>query len=66
MDVLIRIALRYLAGFLVAKGFLLPDLGDTLQNDPQVLAGIQIAAGFLIGAISEGWYWLAKKLGWRT
>lgn len=66
MDVAIRIGLRYLAGFLVAKGFLMPDLGDALQKDPEILAAVQVAAGLAVGAISEGWYWLAKKLGWNT
>ena len=66
MDVVIRIGLRYLAGFLIAKGFLMPDLGDALQKDPEVLAALQVVAGLAVGAISEGWYWLAKKLGWRT
>lgn len=66
MDVAIRIGLRYLAGFLVAKGFLMPDLGDALQKDPEILAALQVAAGLALAAASEGWYWLAKKLGWRT
>lgn len=58
--VIVRIALRYGAGALIAKGLLDPGTGDTLMNDPD----IQIIAGACLGAISEGWYFIARKLGW--
>lgn len=66
MDVIARILLRYGAGFLVAKGLLFPDMGDALQRDPEILAALQVGLGLALAAASEGWYWLAKKLGWRT
>lgn len=62
--IVIRIALRYLAGALIAKGFLDPHMGMELSQDPQLLEALQIAAGVAVGAISEGWYYLARKLGW--
>lgn len=66
MLVAIRIGLRYLASALIVKGLLSPELGEALQKDPEVLAAIQVALGVAAGAISEGWYWLAKRMGWRT
>lgn len=58
--VIARIALRYAAGALIAKGVLDPGTGDTIINDPD----LQILAGAGIGVISEGWYVIARKLGW--
>lgn len=66
MDVLARIGLRYGAGVLVAKGFLAPDLGNQLAIDPDVFQFVTISLGLVLGAVSEAWYWLAKKLGWNT
>jgi hypothetical protein len=66
MDVLARIALRYGAGFLMAKGFLTTDMGNALAADPDVLSWIQLAIGAASVAVIEGWYWVAKKMGWRT
>lgn len=55
-----RIALRYVAGYLVFKGLLPPDLAEMIANDPEVAA----AAGLLIGAAVEGAYALAVRFGW--
>lgn len=62
--VIIRIALRYSAGALVAHGLLDTDSGNALATDPDVAMAIETGAGLLIGAVSEGWYWLARKWGW--
>lgn len=64
--VIARIALRYLAGFLVAKGLLAPDVGGGLATDPDVLNVVSTVAGLAIAAASEGWYFLAKRFGWGT
>jgi hypothetical protein len=56
--------LRYLAGFLVTKGLIAPDLGDMITHDPDVAAGLQVVAGGAVAAIAEGWYFLAHKFGW--
>lgn len=63
-DVIIRIVLRYVAGALVIKGILPDDLGNTLMTDPQVIDFLNVGAGLAIGAITEGWYMLARKFGW--
>lgn len=62
--VLVRIALRYGAGILVAKGILAPEVGTDLASDPDVLQVAQIGAGLLAGVVSECWYFFARRLGW--
>jgi hypothetical protein len=64
--VVVRIALRYIAGFLVAKGLVTTDLGAGLASDPDVLNVMTILAGFVLGGIAEGFYWLARRFGWGT
>lgn len=58
----IRIALRYLAGYLVLKGLLPQDIATMIEQDPE-LAG---AVGALIAVAVEGAYALARRWGWRT
>lgn len=62
----IRIALRYLAAFLVTKGILAPEIGDPLGADPDIVAVVEIAIGALIAFGTEFYYWAARRLGWRT
>jgi hypothetical protein len=64
--VLVRIALRYGAGILVAKGILAPEAGADLATDPDVLQVAQIGAGLVAGALAEMWFFFAKRLGWAT
>lgn len=64
--VLIRIALRYGAGILVAKGILAPEVGADLASDPDVLQVAQIGAGLIAGGLAEMWFFFAKRLGWAT
>ncbi len=54
----IRIALRYLSGFLIAKGWLGSEYD--LSADPELVTmiGVAIAAG------TEVAYALARRLGW--
>lgn len=65
MSALIRIGLRYLAAVLVARGLLLESDANMLANDPEMAAMIEAAIGAAIGAITEGWYMLARKYGWN-
>ena len=58
----IRILLRYAAAALVARGLVSVEDGSTLATDPDV----QFVIGLGIGVVTEGWYWLAKRLGWAT
>lgn len=66
MDVLIRILLRYFAMLLVAKGILHPELGDLFASDPDILMAVQVVAGVVAGVVAEGWYLVARRMGWRT
>jgi hypothetical protein len=59
----IRIALRYLAGYLIARGWLAQD--DTgIFDDPDLVAAISYGGAALCALASEFWYALAKKWGW--
>lgn len=64
MGVSIRILLRYGAGILVTRGLLGESDGNMLASDPEIAAMIETGVGITIGAISEGWYWLAKRFRW--
>jgi hypothetical protein len=63
MTPIIRILLRVLAGFLVGKGF---TEAQTLAGDPELIALAEAGVGALILAVTEGWYYLAKRFGWKT
>lgn len=59
---LIRIAIRYIVGALVARGVLSVDAGDLFLS-PEVLTAV---VGVLAGLLTEGWYRVAKKRGKAT
>lgn len=63
---LTRIVLRWIAGILVAKGFFAPEDGLWLQSDPDVAMAGQMALGAAVGALAETWYYVARRMGWRT
>lgn len=60
--VIARIALRYISGALVIKGLLPADSG--IATDPDVINLIEVALGLALGAATEGWYMLARRMGW--
>jgi hypothetical protein len=66
MTVFIRIALRYLAAALVARGLIDPGTGDLLSTDPDIAQAAFIVAGAASAIAAEGWYWLAKRFGLPT
>jgi hypothetical protein len=59
---LVRIALRYLGGALIAKGY---SISPDNFTDPDLVQVICYAAGAFCAVLSEGWYKLAHKRGWR-
>ena len=61
MNPYIRIALRYFAGMLVTAGYITPDEATFLLTDPDVM--MIVGAG--IGALTEFWYIVADRYGWR-
>ena len=64
--VIIRILLRYLAAALVARGLITTDLGAALAGDVEIATVLEVAVGTGIGVVVEGWYFLARKMGWAT
>lgn len=61
MGPLIRIALRYGVGAVVGY-----EVGSQLASDPDVIAVTTAGVAMVAGFATEGFYWLAKKYGWRT
>jgi hypothetical protein len=61
-----RIILRYLSGALVAYGLLAPEDAAALAYDPQLVADVAIGVGAALTFAVEGFYWAARKFGWRT
>jgi hypothetical protein len=62
MAPLIRILARILAGFLIGAGYMTQGAAESVFSDP----AFDMAIGAVIIAATEGWYWLARKFGWRT
>lgn len=63
MGPFIRIGLRYLGGYLAARGYL-AQTDSGIFDDPDLVAAINYGAAFLCALAGEGWYWLARKFGW--
>ncbi|OWV77221.1 hypothetical protein ATY76_04590 [Rhizobium sp. R339] len=63
-SVIIRIALRYFAAVLVAKGIFSPEMGGLISSDPDLAMMVEISAGAFIGLSAEVWYYLANRFGW--
>lgn len=65
-----RIAARYVigaaAGFAVTKGVLSADTASAITGDGALQETVVGAASLLGVLIVEGFYWAAKRLGWRT
>lgn len=61
---IVRIALRYLAMFLAARGFFSAEDGNMLADDPDLAALIEMAIGAAIGIGTEVWWWAAEK--WKA
>jgi hypothetical protein len=71
---LMRILARYLAGVFIGWGILQADIANDLARDPDILGlmsiGVDVAVnvlpGLIIATVTEWFYWLARKFGWRT
>ena len=57
MAPLIRIALRYLSGVLIARGMFSPDDAALFLDDELI--------GALVAGLNEAWYYAARKYGWE-
>ena len=65
VSLIIRIALRYGAGILVARGLLGADDAASFSSDPDVQMMLETGAGLVIVAVVEGWHYIARRLGWE-
>ncbi|TGS63024.1 hypothetical protein EN844_24650 [Mesorhizobium sp. M3A.F.Ca.ET.201.01.1.1] len=63
--VIIRIALRYGAGVLVARGLLGSDDASAFSTDPGVQMALETGLGLAIGGATEAWHYLARRFGWE-
>ncbi len=57
-----RIILRYFGGALISAGVA---VSPSTLSDPDVVQIACIVMGALCTALSEGWYYFAKKRGWN-
>jgi hypothetical protein len=64
MSVFVRIFLRWAAGFLIAKGIFSESDANLITSDPELAAMLEMGLGAALGALAEGWYALARRLGW--
>ncbi|OWK19677.1 hypothetical protein AJ88_38565 [Mesorhizobium amorphae CCBAU 01583] len=62
--VIIRIALRYGAGILVARGLLGAGDAAALSGDPDIQMALETGVGLALSAATEAWYVLARKFRW--
>lgn len=60
----IRIIFRYLAAVLITRGLIGQAEADILSADPDFFMAAEIILGAAIAAITELWYWVARKAGW--
>ncbi len=61
----IRILLRYVGGFLAARG-LLAQTDSGVFDDPELVAAVSYGLAAFCALASEGWYRLARRFGWST
>lgn len=66
MGAIARILLRYATFPLLAVGLILPEEQQNIIGDPDIVGWVSTALGMLAPVVAEGWYWLAKRWGWKT
>lgn len=66
MGAIIRIALRYATFPLLYYGVITEHEASDLIADPEIAQWVSLGLGIAAPIVSEGWYWLAKRFGWRT
>ena len=64
MSVIVRIALRYVAAALIAKGVFTSEAGDMFAADPDIAQVVEVGLGLAFSALAEAWYYLARRFGW--
>lgn len=62
-SLIIRIALRYVAAFLMAQGLLSSDVGSTLAADEDVGQMVELVLGSMVGVAAEAWLYAERYFG---
>lgn len=57
MAPIVRIVMRYIAGYLIASGYL-SEADKSLFVDPELI-------GFIVMLLTEGYYIAARRFGWQ-
>jgi len=57
---MVRISLRWLGGFLIAKGYA---HDNSIFTDPDLVQALCHATAGVCGLISEGWFYIERKRG---
>lgn len=65
MAPIIRIILRYGTFPLLYFGLIHENEAADLIADPEIIQWVSLAVGAVAPFIAEGWYFLARKLGWK-
>lgn len=65
MAPIIRIFLRYATFPLLYFGMINENEAMDLIADPEIAQWVSLALGLIAPVVSEGWYWMANKLGWK-
>lgn len=66
MAPIIRIFLRYATFPLIYYGLINENEAMDLIHDPEIAQWVSLCLGIVAPIISEGWFIMAKKFGWRT
>lgn len=66
MAPIIRIILRYMTFPLIYFGLINENEAMDLIADPEIAQWVSLAAGIVMPFLTEGWYWIATRMGWRT
>lgn len=61
MGPFVRIVLRYGVGAVIGY-----EVANQIASDPDVIAVSTVVATAAVGVATEGFYLIARKLGWRT
>lgn len=59
----LRIILRYIAGFLVAKGIVDAGTGEALASDETLIASAELAIGAALAVVNEAWFARSVRKG---
>lgn len=63
---IVRIFLYTFFGALASRGIINDGMAREFSSDPSIIEGAMQIVGVIGWFFTAGWYWVAKKLGWKT